>query len=143
MIFFSMFKTYTGELQFLRNSFINDPLHNTLQADLWDFEMAEVLGRIETTALANFESADWDWSQGHYLVVVWPTTLEVNFIYRIKNKKKIRITTFSPSTHTETTSTQDSLLSSVMVPSKSGRHTTTHLSSETELPEISLPATLR
>lgn len=76
----SMFKTYTGELQFTRNSFINDPLHNTLQSDLYDFEMAEVLGRIETTALANFESIDWDWSQGHYLVVIWPSTLEVNFL---------------------------------------------------------------
>ena len=85
---FSMFKTYTGELQFTRNSFINDPLHNTLQADLWDFEMAEVLGRIETTALANFESADWDWSQGHYLVVVWPTTLEVLLFFIFVTRKK-------------------------------------------------------
>ena len=83
-----MFKTYTGELQFTRNSFINDPLHNTLQADLWDFEMAEVLGRIETTALANFESADWDWSQGHYLVVVWPTTLEVLLFFIFVTRKK-------------------------------------------------------
>jgi len=79
----SMFKTYTGELQFTRNSFINDPLHNTLQSDLYDFEMAEVLGRIETTALASFESADWDWSQGHYLVVVWPATLEANSIQSV------------------------------------------------------------
>merc|ERR1712003_374166 len=54
-----------------------------------------------------------------------------------------RLTTSSPSTHTETTSTPDSLLNGVMEPSRSGRHTTTHLSSETEAFETSLPRTSR
>lgn len=54
-----------------RNRFINDPTHNTLQADLYDSSKAEVLGRIETSAVgANM--ADWDWSLGHFLVIVWP-----------------------------------------------------------------------
>merc|ERR1712176_1416357 len=35
---------------------------------------AEVLGRIQTTAIANFDS-DWDWSSGHYLVIIWPNEL--------------------------------------------------------------------
>ena len=69
-----MIKSYEGELQFPRNSFINDPTHNTLQADLYDSSKAEVLGRIETSALANFDT-DWDWSTGHFLVVIWPMVL--------------------------------------------------------------------
>merc|ERR1712048_1513594 len=55
----------------------------------------------------------------------------------------LRLTTSSQSTHTETTSTPDSLLNGVMEPSRSGRHTTTHLSSETEASETSLHRTLR
>ena len=50
---FSMFKLYEGELQMNRNRFINDPTHNTLQSDLYDQSMAEVLGRIETSALGS------------------------------------------------------------------------------------------
>ena len=67
-----MFKEYDGELDFNRNRFINDPTHNTLQSDLYDSFKAEVLGRIESTAIANFDT-NWDWSTGHYLVIIWPT----------------------------------------------------------------------
>ena len=71
---FRVFETYEGELQFTRNRFINDPTHNTLQSDLYDSSKAEVLGRIETTAIANFDS-DWDWSNGHFLAIFWPNEL--------------------------------------------------------------------
>lgn len=33
-----------------------------------------MLGRVETTAIANFDT-NWDWSTGHYLVIVWPNVL--------------------------------------------------------------------
>lgn len=69
-----MFKEYEGELQFTRNRFINDATHNTLQADLYDSSKAEVLGRIESTAIANFDT-DWEWSSGHFLVIIWPDVL--------------------------------------------------------------------
>ena len=65
---------YEGELTFSRNQFINDATFNTLQSDLYDSSMAEVLGRVQTSALATF--ADWDWSDGHHLVIVWPDYLE-------------------------------------------------------------------
>jgi len=70
------FIMYEGELQFARNRFLDDryhPLFNTLQSELYDSNMAEVLGRIETSALPGFNS--WDWAEGHHLVIVWPTDL--------------------------------------------------------------------
>jgi hypothetical protein len=63
---------YEGELILARNRFINDPTHNTLQSDLFDSSKAEVLGRIETTALtAAGDFSSWNWDEGHYLVAVW------------------------------------------------------------------------
>jgi len=60
---------YDGELQLTREKFLSDPLFNTLQDDLYDNNQAEVLGRIQTSAIANF--ANNDWTEGHFLVVVW------------------------------------------------------------------------
>ena len=45
-----------------RQRFLNDPLFNTLQSDLYDSDMAEVLGRIETSVLPDF--TNYDWSEG-------------------------------------------------------------------------------
>jgi len=59
-----------------RNRFINDPTFNTLQADLYDSSKAEVLGRIQTSALVDWETNNnWSWDDGHYLVIVWPVEL--------------------------------------------------------------------
>jgi len=54
-----------------RNRFINDPTHNTLQADLYDSSKAEVLGRIETSVIGG-ALASYDWAEGHFLVIIWP-----------------------------------------------------------------------
>jgi len=67
------FFMYQGELDINRNRFLADPTFNTLQDDLYDSSMAEVLGRIEVPSLAEFN--DWDWSEGHHLVIVWPQEL--------------------------------------------------------------------
>ena len=64
---------YQGELVYTRNRFLADPEFNTLQDNLFDSSMAEVLGRIEVPSLAEFN--DWDWSEGHHLVIVWPQEL--------------------------------------------------------------------
>ena len=80
-----MWREYEGELQFPRNSFINDATHNTLQSDLYDSSKAEVLGRIQTTAIANFDS-NWDWSKGHYLVIIWPNELAQHIKARLRYK---------------------------------------------------------
>ena len=53
---------YDGELKLERQRFLNDPLFNTLQSDLYDSDMAEVLGRIETSVLPDF--TNYDWSEG-------------------------------------------------------------------------------
>ena len=87
-----MWREYEGELQFPRNSFINDATHNTLQSDLYDSSKAEVLGRIQTTAIANFDS-NWDWSKGHYLVIIWPNEL-AEHIKACLRYKKSKILTF-------------------------------------------------
>jgi len=71
----TMFEEYEGELQFTRNRFIQDATHNTLQDDLYDSSKAEVLGRIETSAIANFDT-NWDWAKGHFLVIIWPDVLK-------------------------------------------------------------------
>ena len=79
------FIMYEGELQFARNRFLDDryhPLFNTLQSELYDSNMAEVLGRIETSALPGFNS--WDWAEGHHLVIVWPTDLSSKVFCKIK-----------------------------------------------------------
>ena len=55
---------YDGELQLTREKFLSDPLFNTLQDDLYDNNQAEVLGRIQTSAIANF--ANNDWTEGEY-----------------------------------------------------------------------------
>jgi len=68
---------YEGELDITRNKFINDATHNTLQADLYDSSKAEVLGRIQTTAIRKSRAfTDWDWAEGHYLVAVWQDYLK-------------------------------------------------------------------
>ena len=62
---------------FTRNRFLNDATFNTLQSDLYDSSMTEVMGRIEVSSLNG--PTDWgtyDWSQGHHLVLVWPSYLE-------------------------------------------------------------------
>jgi len=64
---------FSGEQDPARNRFINDPLFNTLQADLYDGSKAEVLGRVQTTAVADYDT--WDWENGHYLVIVWEQSL--------------------------------------------------------------------
>ena len=68
-----------------RNIFVNDQNHpefNTLQSDLYDDAvpkgMAEVLGRIQTSALRASNGrafSDYDWTPGHYLVIVYETQL--------------------------------------------------------------------
>jgi hypothetical protein len=64
------FREFEGEMKIDRNRFINDPTHNTLQADLFDGSKAEVLGRIETSVIGT-AMANYDWSEGHFLVVIW------------------------------------------------------------------------
>jgi len=64
---------YDGELQLTREKFLADPVFNTLQDDLYDDNQAEVLGRIQTSAIADF--ANNDWTEGHFLVVVWQTDM--------------------------------------------------------------------
>ena len=64
--------TYDGELQLSRERFLSDPLFNTLQADLYDSSKAEVLGRIETSALSDFTS--WDWSEGNFPLLLKSTS---------------------------------------------------------------------
>ena len=59
---FSPWLVYDGELKLERQRFLNDPLFNTLQSDLYDSDMAEVLGRIETSVLPDF--TNFDWSEG-------------------------------------------------------------------------------
>ena len=56
-MFCRVFKAYEGQLKFDRNAFINDaltPRFNTLQSDLYDQSMAEVLGRVQTTEIGTF-----------------------------------------------------------------------------------------
>jgi hypothetical protein len=36
--------------------------------------MAEVLGRVQTSALTDF--TNWDWSLGHHLVIVWASYIQ-------------------------------------------------------------------
>ena len=75
---------YEGELQYARNRFLDDRNHlqfNTLQAELYDSSMAEVLGRIETSALTGFDN--WDWAEGHHLVIVWPNDLSAKARFEI------------------------------------------------------------
>ena len=60
---FSPWLVYDGELKLERQRFLNDPLFNTLQSDLYDSDMAEVLGRIETSVLPDF--TNYDWSEGN------------------------------------------------------------------------------
>ena len=55
---------YDGELQLTREKFLSDPLFNTLQDDLYDNNQAEVLGRIQTSAIADFSNNDW--TEGEY-----------------------------------------------------------------------------
>ena len=53
ILFFRVIKAYEGKLTYDQNAFINDaltPNFNTLQSDLYDQSMAEVLGRV----LVNF-----------------------------------------------------------------------------------------
>ena len=69
----SPWNDFSAEYDPTRNRFINDPLHNTLQSDLYDASKAEVLGRIQTSAVSTYST--WDWSSGHYLVIVWEDTL--------------------------------------------------------------------
>ena len=69
----SPWNDFSAEYDPTRNRFINDPLHNTLQPDLYDKTKAEVLGRVQTSAVAAY--SDWDWDGGHYLVIVWEETL--------------------------------------------------------------------
>ena len=76
---------YDGEMDIARNIFVNDQNHpefNTLQSDLYDDAvpkgMAEVLGRIQTSALRSSNGrafSDYDWTPGHYLVIVYETQL--------------------------------------------------------------------
>ena len=43
---------------------------------MYDSSKAEVLGRIETSALVDWETNNnWSWDEGHYLVIVWPVFL--------------------------------------------------------------------
>ena len=69
----SPWNDFSAEYDPTRNRFINDPLHNTLQSDLYDASKTEVLGRIQTSAVSTYST--WDWSSGHYLVIVWEDAL--------------------------------------------------------------------
>ena len=69
----SPWNDFSAEHDPARNRFINDPLHNTLQSDLYDNTKAEVLGRIQTSAVSQYST--WDWENGHYLVIVWEQSL--------------------------------------------------------------------
>ena len=59
---FSPWLSYDGELQLSREKFLADAQFNTLQDDLYDNDQAEVLGRIQTSALSDF--TNWDWAEG-------------------------------------------------------------------------------
>ena len=59
---------------FLKNNLIFFAI--CCQADLYDSSKAEVLGRIQTSALVDWETNNnWSWDDGHYLVIVWPVEL--------------------------------------------------------------------
>lgn len=50
------------------NKFINDPTHNTLQADLYDSNKAEVLGVIQSSQMISIMggglATQWNWAEG-------------------------------------------------------------------------------
>ena len=73
----SMWADYHGHIDVTNERFLTDLDHtattfNTKQSDLYDDSMAEVLGRIKIDEFANMPSMSTaDWSNGHYLVIVW------------------------------------------------------------------------
>jgi hypothetical protein len=74
----SKWNDFTGLQDPSGHRFISDPQFNVKQNDLYDggkgvAGQAEVLGLVQTSAVADF--ASWNWIDGHYLVLVWENSL--------------------------------------------------------------------
>merc|ERR1712062_881624 len=73
----SVWTDYNGLIDISKERFLSDTNYanvnfNTLQSDLYDNSMAEILGRIETSTFAGLPAlSQADWSEGHFLVIVW------------------------------------------------------------------------